>query len=390
MGHNTPLTRRNLLIGSSALAAASLLGTLRRGEAAPGGGPSAITVDSKAPELIGGAGDWLNTGGKALRLYGKDGLLTSGAADAVLIDFWEYTCVNCIRTMPYLKAWHERYRDKGLIIIGIHTPEFDFAKSKQNVADAAKRFGLAYPLLSDAGYANWEAYRNQYWPRKYLLDRTGKIVYDHAGEGGYGETERRIQQLLRAADPKVALPKPMEPLRGADKPGAVCYPQTPEIYAGYGRGGDQFGSPEGLRRDAPHTYSDAKGRRENGRYYARGRWRVLPESLRHARVTADPFEDYVALPYKALETNAVIRPEGGKPFDLFLLQDGKPIARADKGEDVRYAPDGRSFVRVDAPRMYKLVANRKWGEHELRLGTTSPDFGLYSFTFSSCAVGGNS
>jgi thiol-disulfide isomerase/thioredoxin len=390
MESNTVFTRRSLLLGGSALALSSLLGKLAQSQASPRAGGSPIGVGSKAPELIGGAGDFLNTGGKALRLYGKDGLLSSGAVDAVLIDFWEYTCVNCVRTMPYLKAWNERYRDKAVMIIGIHTPEFDFAKSRQNVADAAKRFGLTYPLLSDAKYANWGAYRNQYWPRKYLIDRSGKIVYDHAGEGGYGETERRIQQLLRAADPKAALPRLLEPLRGADRPGAVCYPQTPEIYAGYGRGADQFGSPEGLKRDADHTYRDVKGKRENGRFYVRGRWRVLPESLRHARATTDPFEDYVALPYKALETNAVIRPEGGKPFDLYLLQDGRPVDRADKGEDVRYTPGGRSFIRVEAPRMYKLIANRTWGEHELRLGTMSPDFGLYSFTFSSCAVGGNS
>ena len=376
------LTRRQLLIGSLVMSGAVAAGTLSQGwgRVAPSGA-------AKAPELIGVGGDWLNTSGKPLKLYGAEGLLSSNGC--ILVDFWEYTCVNCIRTMPYLREWDRRYRDKGLTIIGIHTPEFAFAKLKDNVSAAAKRFQLTYPILIDSNYANWTAYDNHFWPRKYLLDRNGRIVYDHAGEGGYGETEEKIQELLRAARPGLSLPKIMEPIRGADKPGAVCYRQTPELYAGYERGTPLFGSPGGFRRGFAHTYTDP-GTRKDGLFYAKGRWRSLPESLRHARATTDPFEDHITLSYMALEVNAVMRPEGGKPYDVFIEQDGRPVSRESKGADIRYTPDGRSYVRVDAPRMYALIVNKKFGKHELRVGSASPDFGLYAFTFSSCEIGGTS
>lgn len=388
--NDTEITRRRLLVtlGAGGLAAAAFAAAAPgRAGAESGRARQSEGRPSRAPELIGRADDWLNTNGAALKLYGANGLLKKGP---VLLDFWEYTCVNCIRTLPYLKEWHSRYADKGLTIIGIHSPEFAFAKSRENVAAAIAKFGLRYPTINDADMANWEAWSNAYWPRKYLVDTKGRVVYDHAGEGGYGETERQIQKALKAVNPRITLPPLMEPVRGSDKPGAVCYPQTREIYAGFGRGPEYFGSKEGVRRNLTTDYTDITGKRENGVFYAQGRWKMTDESIRHARVTTDPLMDYIALLYTALETNAVIRPEAGKPFDLFLIQDNKPLDRRDKGDDVVYDDTGRSFVRVTEPRMYHLVKNARWGRHELRLGTTSPDFGLYSFTFSSCEVGGAS
>lgn len=390
-------SRRRLLQGAAAAALSACAPALA---GADGGGnlssPGGLGVGRRAPELIGGPGDFLNTNERALRLYGENGLLAQNAC--VLVDFWEFTCINCIRTFPYLREWHKRYKDRGLAVVGIHTPEFAFAQMRFNVADSARAQNLVHPLLVDGRYQNWNAYGNRFWPRKYLLDKNGTIVYDHAGEGAYGQTEAKIQQLLRAADPKRAgdLPPLMEPVRAGDRPGAVCYPQTPEIYAGYERGASQFGSPGGLRRDRPFDYGDINiargGRRENGRFYARGAWQATPQHLRHARETGEPFDDYVALFYMAIETNAVIRREGynAKPFDLFLLQDDKPIAPEDKGADIRYSSDGRSYVRVDEGRMYQLTKNRKWGRHYLKLGTTSSALGLYSFTFAACTDGGAS
>jgi hypothetical protein len=242
----------------------------------------------------------------------------------------------------------------------------------------------------DSQYANWNAYDNHYWPMKYLITPDGKIVYTHAGEGGYGETEARIQRWIKAYHPDAKMPPLMAPIRDSDKPGSVCYPQTPETYCGYLRGTEQFGSPGGFARGALATYAAPDRAPSDGLFYASGVWRSLPESIRHGRETKAPFDDFILLPYRALEANAVIKPEGDKPFDLYLLQDGAPIAKTDKGADVRYDSDGLSYVHVDAPRMYQLIKNKKWGAHELRLGSTSPDFGLYSFTFSSCVVGGTS
>src|SRR3989344_3502091 len=114
----------------------------------------------------------------------------------ILVDFWTYSCINCQRTQPYLNAWYEKYRAAGLEIIGVHTPEFEFEKNYENVKRAVEKAGIKYPVVQDNDYATWQAYGNRYWPRKYLIDIDGYIVYDHIGEGGYEETERKIQELL--------------------------------------------------------------------------------------------------------------------------------------------------------------------------------------------------
>ncbi len=330
-----------------------------------------------APKLIGGPEDWLNTDGKPLRLEkGK----------VYLIDFWEYTCVNCLRTLPYLKEWNQRYAQDGLVIIGIHTPEFAFAKDHRNVAAAVKKLGITWPVLIDSEYKNWNAYHNVFWPRKYFINARGQIVADHAGEGDYEESEARIQQLLRQVHPGLKFPKPLAPVRDTDRPGAVCYPTTPELYAGLrGSQNNQHGNLVPFEPGQIVTFTDPGAPHEDGKIYAQGVWRTEMESLRHGRATED-LRDYIALRYHALECNAVIRPEGGQPFWVFITQDGKPVRPEDKGADIRYDDRGNSYILVDEPRMYNLIKNARFGRHELRMASTSPDFGLYSFTFSSCEI----
>ena len=144
----------------------------------------------RAPEI---GRVWLNSSPLSFRqLRGR----------AVLVDFWDYTCVNCIRTLPYVQAWHERYRDKGLTVIGVHTPEFTFAQYESNVERGIREFGLTYPIVIDSDREIWKAFANRYWPTKYLLDKDGYLRCGHFGEGGYGECEQMIQELLREIDPK--------------------------------------------------------------------------------------------------------------------------------------------------------------------------------------------
>jgi thiol-disulfide isomerase/thioredoxin len=326
-----------------------------------------------APEFPAGL-KWLNTE-RPLTLAGLRGKV-------VLVDFWEYTCVNCIRTLPYLKAWHERYKDKGLVIIGVHAPEFGFAKEEANVARAAKEFGLTYPLVVDSKMAVWNAYGNRYWPAKYLIDSQGFVRAWHFGEGGYGDSEQHIQELLREANPSVKLPPILEPIRGEDKPGAVCYPVTPEIYAGYLRA--SLGNASGALPDKVGAFRDPNSHRADV-LYVHGRWLYGPEALIHSRKSAAP-EDYVLLRYRAVQVNTVLKPERGRPVKLFVTQDGKPVARGDKGDDLRYGADGRSYVLVETPRMYNLLKNAQWGAHTLQLATGDDGLGLYSFTFTSCTV----
>ncbi|MBI2841927.1 MAG: redoxin domain-containing protein [Armatimonadetes bacterium] len=323
----------------------------------------------RAPEFIGDVNDWINT--RPLRMADLRGL-------TVLVDFWDYTCVNCLRTIPYLREWHDRYKDKGLVVVGIHTPEFEFARERENIEEAVQRLAVEYPVLSDPNYENWNAYANRYWPHKYLVGTDGKIIYEHVGEGAYGDTEEAIQRALREINPAVKLPPVMEPVRGADKPGAVCYPMTPELYAGYRRG--IIGSPEGYRPDQIVNYTDPGGHID-GRIYARGLFYNGPEFLRHARKTEQP-EDYIAIRYHALEANAVMKPDAG-PFDLLVTQDGKPLYLRDAGVDV-YTSDGKTWIHVDESRTYRIVANREFGTHELALSSASESFSIYAYTFGSC------
>lgn len=302
----------------------------------------------------------------------------------VLIDFWEYTCVNCIRTLPYVKSWHERYKDKGLVVIGVHTPEFAFAKLEANVAKSAKDAGLTYPIVIDSDYAVWRAYGNRFWPAKYLINKDGFVRYFHFGEGGYGATEQRIQKLLREANPQVQLPPILEPIRGSDKPGAVCYPVTPELYAGFERGGPAgtLGNREGYRAGTVVSYTDP-GRWLDGKIYVQGAWKNTPEAFISTRDNPTP-QDYLAIRYHALEVNSVIHPEDGKPAKVWVEHDGRPVAKADAGQDIRYDEQGRSFITVNEGRMYYLIKNAKFGQRTLKLAPANTGVGIYSYTFVSC------
>jgi len=147
---------------------------------------AATVAPMAAPEFT-GIQQWLNSEPLTMsQLRGK----------VVLVDFWTYTCINCIRTLPYVKSWHKKYKDQGLVVVGVHTPEYPFERSTDNVKTAIKRFGITYPVAQDNKYATWSAYNNQYWPAFYLIDKQGKVVYQHFGEGAYAATEAKIRTLL--------------------------------------------------------------------------------------------------------------------------------------------------------------------------------------------------
>lgn len=300
----------------------------------------------------------------------------------VLVDFWEYTCVNCLRTLPYVKAWDERYRDKGLLIIGVHTPEFEFGKKPENVKRAVERFRIRYPVVLDSNYDIWRAFGNQYWPRKYLFDARGRLRYDHIGEGSYDHTELQIQKLLLELHPDLKFPRPLKGLTHEDKPGAVCLPTTRELYVGYARG--QMGNPEGYKPEQAGVYRDP-GRHDEGLIYVQGAWQNEKEALRHARKSSN-HGDYILIKYKAIEVNAVIKPASRKSFRVYVFQDGKPLPEADRGLDIRYDEQGRSYLPVSEPRMYRIVNNREYGTYELKLSSDSENFALYAYTFGACTV----
>jgi thiol-disulfide isomerase/thioredoxin len=299
----------------------------------------------------------------------------------VMVDFWDYTCLNCLRTLPYINEWHRRYHSLGLTIVGVHAPEFSFAREYNNVLRAVREHGIEYPVVLDNDYAIWQAYANRYWPAKYLIDANGYIRGYHHGEGAYRETEEALQALLRESFPQILLPGLMDPVRDEDQPGAVCYRVTPELYLGYMRG--NYGNVADVQIDEPATYADP-GKHMDGFVYLHGDWLLAGEYL--ARPAGAAKESRLTVPYMSKDVNLVIHPPTyGGSATISVLQDGKPLAVEDAGSDV-VAGGATSIVTVDQPRMYRLVSNRDIDRHELTLVTTSDGIAMYAFTFTSCVM----
>ncbi len=255
---------------------------------------------------------------------------------AVLIDFWTYSCVNCLRTLPHVKAWHSLYKDKGLVIIGVHTPEFDFEKDPRNVERAVKEAGILYPVVEDSDYQIWSLYGNQYWPRKYLVDKEGKIVYDHAGEGSYNETEQAIQHVLLEIDPLTELPKPTE----ETGTGGICYPTTQETYLGSLRG------------------------RPGKVWKTEGVWKAFPEYVEHEEKTPE-YQDRLVLNFEASEVNVVAESLGERPAKAELRLNGEPF----------------QTIEISGAKMYSLIQGKKFMQGELSIYVKDERVRFYAFTF---------
>jgi cytochrome c biogenesis protein CcdA/thiol-disulfide isomerase/thioredoxin len=283
-----------------------------------------------APDFT-GVTQWLNS--KPLSLHGLRGRV-------VLIDFWTYTCINCLRTLPYLRAWDERYRDRGLTIVGVHTPEFDFEKDTGNVRAAIARNHLRYPVAQDNDYGTWSAWGNQYWPAKYLIDTEGKVRYAHFGEGDYDETEQAIRALLPAED--------LGP-RAGRQPGEVPGDSTPETYLGIARAQRWDPSPQRGVHDYPGV-----SRLSTDHFALGGRWKIDDES---ATAVSDA------------TLRARVR---GKSVYLVLGGHGR----------VEVEIDGRreKTVVVDGQRLYELMRRPRPGDHDLLL-RLEPGISGYAFTF---------
>lgn len=325
----------------------------------------------RAPEF---GPEWVNS--DPLTLKGLRGR-------AVLVDFWDYTCVNCLRTLPYVAEWHRRYSSKGLTIIGVHTPEFVFARSRELIEQVIGRLGIEYPVVMDNEYAIWQAFSNRCWPAKYLVDSNGYLRFVHLGEGEYEQTERTIQALIREMNPTVDLPEPMAPVRDTDHPGAACYRTTPELYLGSRRG--QIGNEGGFRnpgQPAPAEYTLPRDLAAEQAYLS-GSWISADEHVRSVGDVSSP--STLLVYYVAKEVNLVMASlEGEQEVDL--LQDGKPLSADDAGEDVRFGDDGRSFVAVSDPRMYRLVRNAAFGQRLLQLVSRHPGLLAFAFTFGTCTA----
>ena len=352
-----------------------------------------ITEDTiKAPRISGeGINNWINSEELILSELQEENKV-------VLVDFWTYTCINCIRTLPYLKQWHEKYADRGLVIIGIHTPEFEFEKSLDNVKEAIEGFEIKYPVVQDNNYWTWNSFNNRYWPAKYLIDKDGNIRYSHFGEGRYDETEQAIRLLLEEADQAVSdIADDLNPIRLV-APNAMSSRSpdglTRELYAGTGRNYSALRSgtrapyvlnEEYYERGSTDTDYTDPGNWQNHHIYLQGLWHNGEESLRHARMTEE-FEDYMALRFNAVEVNVVLRTQSETPYTVQIRMDGEPLTSEDAGTDIWFDDEGRSFITVDEPRLYALVRLNAFESHELTLSSNSDEFEVFAFTFGAYVV----
>lgn len=294
----------------------------------------------------------------------------------VLIDIWDYTCVNCIRTLPYITAWNEKYKDKGLVILGVHAPEFEFEKAPENLDSAVKKFNLTYPIIADNDYKIWQSLANNYWPAKYIFDKDGILRASHFGEGEYEVFEAFIQKLLVERDSSISLPDLTKPVRETDKPGAVCYRATPETYIGFAR--SHYGNDGEPEPNKPTQFTLPKELKQDELYLG-GTWVVKRE---YAYPAGGSSSSSLNMNYQAKEVNLVIHPLATGPFHVEIQQNGKPLAKEDRGTDI-IEENGKTYIKIDGPRMYNLINNSKFGRATFSLVSDSPNFGAYAFTFTS-------
>lgn len=320
-----------------------------------------LPVEGVMPPLT-GATTWINTPPLTTeQLRGK----------VVVVDFWTYSCINCIRSIPYVRAWAEKYKDKGLVVIGVHTPEFAFEKSEANVRQNIQRLGITYPVAMDNDFAIWRAFKNQYWPAHYFIDAKGRIRHHHFGEGDYDGSERVIQQLLKEAGAaNVAHDVVDVQAQGAEAAADMAQVESPETYVGYARA-ENFRSPGGLANDVIKDYVAAP-LQLNG-WTLSGRWRVTRE---HADLQTAGGR--VAFRFKARDLHLVMGPSktGEQPRFRVFVDGAAPGPNA--GSDI----DALGMGRIDGEQLYQLV--RQTGavrERTFEIEFLDPGVQVFAFTF---------
>jgi glutathione peroxidase-family protein len=293
----------------------------------------------------------------------------------LLIDFWEFTCINCIRDFSALKRWYSKYHTYGFDIVGVHYGEFAIGFSADNVRDAARRFQLPWPVVADLHGSIWNAYHSNVWPNRFLINQDGNIVFHVEGEGKNRPMEMKIRELLAAAHPEVNQ-LPLDPPE--DTFSASCGVCTDETYVGdwFGRGA--IANPKGYNNDGSATDFHPEGEPADGKVALSGRWVTQQDG-----VTSDDKHGIAQLRYHARAVYAVLSvADPKKPVRIYLLQDGKPVSQNEGGVDLHFDQQG-SYIDVSSPRMYYLVKNATFGAHLLSLEPQQTGFVLHSFTYGN-------
>ena len=290
--------------------------------------------------------------------------------NVVLYDIWTYSCINCIRTLPYITAWNEKYADEGLLIIGVHSPEFEFEKDVNNVEIAVNKHDITYPVVLDNDKEIWDAFENRYWPRKYIADHEGYLRYDHIGEGGYKETEKIIQQLLKERASSFGLNVvSAESLVDISEFEHTLF-RTPELYFGYkfAAGRSQLGNSEGFSPNNIVEYEFPKSNIRQHNFYMQGMWKNLEGNMQLVSDAGSIF-----LPYVGKEVNIVTKNNA----DLKIYIDGNIIDSSMAGKDV----NSNGYVLIRNAGLYNIVSSSESQQHTLQIIVDDMGFEIYTITF---------
>jgi thiol-disulfide isomerase/thioredoxin len=287
----------------------------------------------------------------------------------ILYDIWTYSCVNCIRTLPYITAWDEKYAEQGLLIIGIHSPEFEFEKNAENVQVAMDKYGIDYPVVLDNDMKTWKAFENNYWPRKYIADHQGNLRYDHIGEGGYQETEKIIQQLLEERSKAMKIEAMSSTSLVSIEEFEHTLFRTPELYFGYkfAQNRNQLGSEEGFQHEKIVKYYEPNNIELN-KFYPVGNWNNQEDSMELTETKGS-----IKLSYNAKEVNIVT--ENYAELEIFL--DGIPLTKEHQGTDI---VEGNK-LKVSNPGMYNIINDETSSTHMMEIKIQGEGFRIFTFTF---------
>ena len=286
----------------------------------------------------------------------------------VLYDIWTYSCINCIRTLPYITAWDEKYRDEGLVIVGIHTPEFEFEKNKNNVLAAVKKFDINYPVVLDNDKEIWNSFQNQYWPRKYIADHDGYIRYDHIGEGSYTETEKVIQKLLSERSQLFGIANNTLELTKLTEFEHSTF-RTPELYFGYkfASGRNQLGNEQGFKPEMLVEYKIPSETKQHY-YYLDGKWNNTKDSMKLVSENG-----LIMLNYNAKQVNIVA--SNNSILEIFV--DGKIVPNYMAGLDL----NSQNKIVVSEARLYNIINSSDTESHELIINVKGSEFEIFTLTF---------
>jgi cytochrome c biogenesis protein CcdA/thiol-disulfide isomerase/thioredoxin len=315
----------------------------------------------KAPELA-SPDAYLNTGGQPIKLSDYVG------KNVVLVDFWTYSCINCLRTLPYVEAWYSKYKDQGLVIVGVHTPEFAFEHLTNNVADAINRLGIKYPVVQDNEYKTWNAFGNEYWPNEYLIDIDGYVVDNHAGEGDYDKTEAAIQHALAERATRLGTSTSvMNSGTVSVQPADLSGIKSPETYFGSNRneyfGNGTPGKPGSGSYSIPQTLHP-------NTFYLGGTWAINPEYAEGGKGSRIQYE------YNSRSIYFVAAGRAGT-VKIKVLRDGKEVSEV-AGADVDKTT---SEATIDSNRLYKLIEDPTPGIHTIDIEVESGNLEAFTFTF---------